>query len=93
MSDRKPTLGMEPTECRALNIMRLAGEQADETAALERALADMTERCRTAEMRARECCIKFVMTFPLTVPEQDCCETELGRAFARDMAIAHALQS
>lgn len=51
MSDRKPTLGMEPSERRALEIMRIAMEQSDEIASLQRALDEMTERCRLAEMK------------------------------------------
>lgn len=54
MSDRKLTLGMEPSERRALEIMRIATEQSDEIASLQRALDDMTERCRGAESRVRE---------------------------------------
>lgn len=46
-----PTLGMEPSEQRALAIMRLASEQAEEIASLKRALDEMTERCRLAERR------------------------------------------
>lgn len=51
MSDRKPILGMEPSERRALEIMRLATEQSDEIAGLQRALDSMTERCRVAELK------------------------------------------
>lgn len=51
MSDRKPTLGMEPSERRALEIMRVAYEQADEIARLQTALDDMTEQCRVAQLR------------------------------------------
>lgn len=89
---RKQTLGMEPSERRALGIMRLAGEQADETVRLQSALDEMTERCRAAEVRVRENCATIIVAFPLTVPEQESCPTELGRAMARDLAIARALR-
>lgn len=48
---RSKTLGMEPSERRALEIMKIAMEQADEIASLQRALDEMTERCRLAEMK------------------------------------------
>lgn len=54
MSDRKPQLDLEPSEQRALQIMKLATEQADEITSLQAALDDMTERCRTAERRGYE---------------------------------------
>lgn len=92
MSDRKPTLGMEPSEKRALGIMRLAGEQSDEIVRLQRALDEMTEQCRAAEVRVRENCAMIVTEFPLAVLEQECCPTELGRAMARDLSIARALR-
>lgn len=51
MSDRKHTLGMEPSERRALEIIRIATEQSDEIASLQCALDEMTERCRLAEIK------------------------------------------
>ena len=45
---------MEPSEQRALEIMRIALEQAEEIAALQRALDEMTLRCRAAERRLAE---------------------------------------
>lgn len=48
---RSTTLGMEPSERRALAIMRFVNEQADEIAALQRALDDVTERCRDAQIK------------------------------------------
>ena len=44
-------LGIEPTEQSALQIIRLAVEQACEITRLELALEEMTERCRIAEVR------------------------------------------
>lgn len=97
MSKRRQTLGMEPSERRALEIMRLACEQSDEIVRLQSALDEMTERCRTAEIRVRAAvearCADIVVGFPLTIPEQHCCPTELGRALARDLAIVRALKS
>lgn len=49
---RSKTLGMEPSERRALEIMKIAMEQSDEVATLQRAIDEMTERCRLAEIRA-----------------------------------------
>lgn len=52
----------------------------------------VAERCRTAEVRVRENYAMMVTTFPLTVQEQDCCPTELGRAMARDLSIARSMR-
>lgn len=49
-------LEMEPSEQRALQIMKLASE----IASLQAALDDMTERCRTAERRGYEAAMKAV---------------------------------
>jgi len=65
MSDRKPTLGMEPSELRALHIMRLAGEQSDLIVSLEKALEEMTERCRTAEKRGWNAAVAAGATAPI----------------------------
>lgn len=51
-------LGIEPSEQRALQIIKLAAEQAEEIDSLQRALDDMTERCRTAERRGYNAAIK-----------------------------------
>lgn len=45
------TFGMEPSQQRALEIIRLASEQADEIEHLQKALDDMTKRCHAAEYR------------------------------------------
>lgn len=45
------TLGMEPGQQRALEIIRLASEQADEIEHLQKALDKMTKRCQAAEYR------------------------------------------
>lgn len=85
--DRKPTLGMEPSERRALEIMRVAMEQSDEIVKLSKAVDDVTKQCREAEIRVREACAQIVLGFPLNVAEQECCPTELGRIHARDLVI------
>jgi hypothetical protein len=46
---QKLTLGMEPSERRALDIIGLVSEQADEIEALQKALDEMTRRCHAAE--------------------------------------------
>lgn len=93
MSNRNPSLDIEPSERRALGIMALAHEQAEEIAKLQAELDDMTKRCRAAEMRTRSACAALVVGFPLQISEQEGCPTELGRAFARDMALSRTLKS
>lgn len=92
MSDRKPTLGMEPSERRALGIIALAGEQSDEIVRLQRALDDVTEQCRTSEHRVRENCAAIAEQFARANINLNPNEDEATIASSVAQAIANAIR-